>query len=95
MINWKVRIKSKLFWVTLIPAVILVIANVLSMFGVEIDSGLLTDKCLSIVGSVFALLTVLGVVVDPTTDGYKDSELAMTYAKEHDEFDSMGSGEDE
>jgi phi LC3 family holin len=30
---------------------------------------------------VFAVLTILGVANDPTTEGFGDSELAMTYSE--------------
>lgn len=79
MINWKVRIKNKMFWMALIPAVILLIQAVASLLGVTIDLTAINGKLLAIVDAVFALLTVLGIVVDPTTEGVGDSNLALTY----------------
>jgi phi LC3 family holin len=32
-----------------------------------------------VVEAVFSVLAILGIVVDPTTEGVKDSRLAMTY----------------
>lgn len=78
-INWKVRIKNKLFWVTLIPVVLLLAQQVLGLFGVHFDIGPWEDKLLAIVGTVFSVLATLGVVVDPTTEGVKDSKQALTY----------------
>ena len=38
-INWKVRIKNKEFWITLIPAVLLLIQVVAAVWGYELDFG--------------------------------------------------------
>ncbi len=81
MINWTVRIKNKTFWLTLIPAVLLLVQVVAAVFGITIDLGDLGDKLMAVVNALFAVLTILGVVTDPTTAGIKDSEQAMTYDK--------------
>ena len=78
-INWKVRIRNKVFWVAFIPAVLLLIQVVAAVFGFTLDLGNLGDKLLDVVNAVFALLTILGVINDPTTSGVDDSGLAMTY----------------
>ena len=79
MINWKVRIKNKLFWAELIPAIALLAQAVASVFGWTIDLTTLVGKLLAVVDAVFAILMILGIVVDPTTEGVRDSKLAMTY----------------
>ena len=79
MINWKVRIKNKLFWCEAIPAVALVIQAIAAVFGYQLDFGTLVGKILAVVDAVFALLVILGIVVDPTTEGVRDSRLAMSY----------------
>lgn len=79
MINWKVRIKNKLFWAELIPAIALLAQAVASVFGFTIDLTTLVGKLLAVVDAVFAVLVILGIVVDPTTYGVPDSKLAMTY----------------
>ena len=81
MINWQVRIKNKLFWVTLVPLVLLLIQQVAAIFGIVLDFGVLQEQLIAVIGTVFALLGVLGVVVDHTTEGIGDSDLAMTYDK--------------
>lgn len=77
--NWKVRIKNKTFWLTVIPAVLLLIQVVAAVFGYTLDFGDLGNKLLAVVNAVFALLAILGVVNDPTTAGVADSEQAMNY----------------
>lgn len=79
MINWKVRLKNKNFWLTIIPALLLVIQTVAAVFGFKIDFGDLGNKLLAVVNAVFAVLAILGIVTDPTTEGISDSTLAMTY----------------
>lgn len=79
MINWKVRIKNKAFWLAIIPAVLLLIQVVLAVFGIEIDFGGLNEKLIAVVNAVFVVLSILGIVTDPTTAGIGDSSLAMTY----------------
>ena len=79
MINWKVRIRNKTFWMTVIPALALVVQAVAAVFGFTLDFTTLVGKLLTVVDAVFALLVILGIVVDPTTEGVRDSRLAMTY----------------
>lgn len=78
-INWLVRVKNKTFWVALIPAVLLLIQVIAAVFNIQIDLGDLGNKLLDVVNAVFALLVILGVVTDPTTQGITDSDRALTY----------------
>ena len=78
-INWLVRIKNKAFWVAIIPSLLLLVQTVAATFGLTLDLGEIGDKLLAVVNAVFAVLTILGVVVDPTTDGMSDSSQALTY----------------
>lgn len=79
MINWTVRIKNKQFWLALIPAVLLLAQVVAAVFGYTLDLGELGNRLLDVVNALFAVLAILGVVTDPTTDGVGDSERAMGY----------------
>ena len=65
--NWKVRIKNKTFWLTVIPAILLLVQVIAAVFGYTLDFGDLGNKLLAVVNAVFALLAILGVVNDPTT----------------------------
>ena len=75
------RIKNKNFWISLIPAVLLLVQVVAAVFGFTLELGELGDKLLAVVNALFAVLTILGIVTDPTTAGVGDSKLAMTYTK--------------
>ena len=78
-INWKIRFANKNFWLSLIPAVLLLIQVVAAVFGYQLDLGDLGERLLAVVNAVFALLVILGVVTDPTTPGVADSERALNY----------------
>ena len=79
MINWKVRIRNKAFWLALIPAVLLLAQSLAAAVGYELQLGDLGDRLLAIINNLFALPAILGIVNDPTTAGISDSENAMTY----------------
>lgn len=79
MINWTVRMKNKNFWLSLIPAILLLIQVVAAPFGLTLDFGELGNQLLAIVNAIFAVLVILGIVEDPTTAGIKDSAQALTY----------------
>ena len=81
MINWRVRINNREFWITIIPAIALVVQAVVAVFGVTIDLTSLVGKLVAVVDAVFAVLVILGVVIDPTTAGVGDSQRAMSYVE--------------
>ena len=78
-INWKVRIKNKTFWLSIIPAVILLVQAVATVFRYTLDLGEVGNNLIGVVNAVFVVLSIIGVVNDPTTSGISDSERAMTY----------------
>lgn len=81
MINWKVRIKNKNFWLAVIPAMLLLIQAIVSVFGVTVDFTDITGKLVAVVNAAFVVLSILGIVMDPTTAGVGDSKQALTYDK--------------
>ena len=80
-INWVVRLKNKAFWMAIIPAILLLAQQVCGMFGVKIEIAGLTDQLLAIIGTVFAILSLIGIVNDPTVATLSDSNQAMTYTE--------------
>lgn len=57
----------------------LLVQVVAAVFGYTLDLGDLGNKLLAVVNAVFAVLSILGIVTDPTTAGIGDSPQAMTY----------------
>lgn len=80
-INWTVRIKNKAFWVSIVPALLLLIQQICALFGVTLEVSGLTEQLVNIVGTVFIVLALLGIVNDPTTATLSDSDRALTYDK--------------
>lgn len=96
-INWKIRVKNKAFWLAIVPAILLLISQILELFGITINLDSIGTQLQSIIVSIFTILAIMGIVVDPTTDGVNDSDLAMIYGYEnkHPEISTMGAGEEE
>lgn len=80
-INWIVRLKNKAFWVAIIPAILLLAQQICALFGVELNIAGLSDQLIAIVGTAFSVLTLIGIVNDPTVASLSDSEQAMTYTE--------------
>jgi len=76
-INWEVRIKSKTFWLAAVPAFLLLAQTIGAPFGYKWDFVVLNQQLAAIINAAFGLLAIIGVVVDPTTAGIKDSQRVM------------------
>lgn len=86
-INWKVRIKSAKFWIVLASAIA---APLLATAGVTLEQvtswslawQIIRDGLANpfvVLSIVTAVVSVLGIVIDPTTAGISDSAQALTY----------------
>lgn len=80
-INWKVRFKSKTFWLAMVSACILLAQAVARLLGFELELGELENNLIGVVNAVFGVLVILGVAVDPTTKGVADSKRALEYTE--------------
>lgn len=78
-INWKVRVKNKMFWLNIVPALLLLVQTIAAPFGYKFDFGVLNQQLADIINAAFVVLTILGVVVDHTTNGISDSSQALEY----------------
>ena len=81
MINWKVRLKNKMFWISLVPLVLVVIKSITEKFGVSIDTEGIQGFIYDVIELVFYVLIGIGIVNDNTTKGLSDSYNALTYDK--------------
>jgi len=75
--NWKVRFKNKLWLSSFVAAIITFIYTILGMFDVapEVTQGSL----MNVVNAILMMLSLTGIIIDPTTEGLGDSNRAMTY----------------
>lgn len=78
-INWQVRILNKTFWLTLVPALALLLQTFLAVFNIRLELGETIDKLLVFINALFAVLMIVGIVNDPTTAGLTDSSRALEY----------------
>lgn len=84
MINWKVRFKNWSWVAGFISQILIVIQLVLTgLNSLGVTDFQLTDAIknyiLELANAIFILLSILGIVQDPTTKGYSDSEHALKY----------------
>lgn len=85
-VNWKVRFSNPAFWAAFIPALGLLVTNLLAVFGVQIDLQPIVQAVLKVVAALFSVLAILGIVNDPTTEGMSDSIRAMGYEKPWEDY---------
>ena len=76
-IYWKLRFQNKTTLTAIILALVALVYQVLGLFGVV--PKISQDELTTVIGMVINLLCLLGIVVDPTTDGVSDSARALTY----------------
>ena len=76
-INWKVRIRNKTWLAALLALIVSFVYDLLAAF--EVVPTVSEDWLMGIIQTVLTLLTALGVIVDPTTQGVSDSDRAMLY----------------
>ena len=78
-INWKVRLRNKPWLASLLALIVTFVYNLLTML--EIAPAVSEEWVMGIISTVLTLLTALGVLIDPTTQGVSDSDRAMLYVE--------------
>ena len=76
-INWKVRLRNKTWLASALALIVSFLYDLMAM--ADFVPPLSEDWLMSLMQTMLTLLTALGVVIDPTTDGAADSDRAMTY----------------
>ena len=79
MINWKLRLQNKTTLTAIILALIAIVYKILDLIGIV--PAITQDSVIEVAELIIFLLCLLGIVVDPTTNGIADSERAMNYNK--------------
>ncbi len=82
-INWKVRIKHKPFLLGAFALLLLLVQQIGALVGY--DTTIYNEQVTELFNTVLAFLVLIGVVVDPTTEGTSDSEQALKYEKPKDD----------
>lgn len=76
-INFKVRMKNKAFVVGVATLLVSFLYKLLA--AMEIVPAVSENEILELVGLAVNVLALVGVIVDPTTEGVSDSDRAMLY----------------
>lgn len=82
-INWKARFKNKAFIITFVTLVVAFAYQVLGIF--DVVPSISEESIVNIITMLVNILAFVGVIVDPTTEGIKDSDRAMLYFTDYDE----------
>ena len=77
VINWKVRFRNPVFWISIISMAISLVYDVLALM--EVVPAISADTLIGLVKQAVNILAFAGVLVDPTTEGLSDSKRAMQY----------------
>ena len=76
-INWTVRLKNKVWLATMISFLISTVYQWLGYF--DIAPVVTQDAVLQLASAVLQILSLLGLIVDPTTAGMGNSARALEY----------------
>lgn len=78
-INWTVRLKNKVWLASIAALIVSFVYDALAMFEIVPNVG--EEWVMNVINTVLMLLSMLGVIVDPTTAGLGDSERALEYTE--------------
>lgn len=84
MINWRVRLRNKTWVIAFVSQIMIVLQivlegmNTLGWTTIRLTEQI-QNEVLMLVNGIFMILSMVGIVQDPTTRGFKDSERAMNY----------------
>ena len=75
--NFKLRLQNKATLVSLIAGAVALVYQIIGWFGIVPQVA--ADDIINAAGTVINLLVLLGIVVDPTTEGITDTEAVKEY----------------
>lgn len=74
-LNLKVRLRNKTFVISMLSVIVAFIYQVLGLLGIV--TSVSQNKVINILMFIINILAGFGVLVDPTTDGFKDSDRVL------------------
>lgn len=92
-INWTVRLKNKVWLATMISFLISTVYQWLGYF--DIAPVVTQDAAVQLASAVLQILSLLGLIVDPTTAGVADSQRALGYEEPYQQGDGAAAGKRE
>ena len=76
-INWKVRFKNKVWLTSFVTLIVSFVYSILQML--DITPSFAKGMVMQIINQALMILSMMGVIVDPTTEGLGDSKRALSY----------------
>lgn len=81
-INWKLRLQNKVTLLAILGDIVAIVFSVISLIQTK---DFTYESVMHIISLVVEVLVLLGIVVDPTTKGIKDTKLVQGYTEPRDE----------
>lgn len=78
-LNFLARLKNKTFLTTFVATIVAFVYQMCAILGIV--PPVTQDETLELAGIIITFLAVVGIVVDPTTNGMSDSDLVMNRGK--------------
>ena len=80
-INWKVRVRNRQFWLGVVGAIGAFALSLADALGFGGSASPWVEAIEGAASAALTVLALLGVVVDPTTEGVGDSSQALQYER--------------
>lgn len=90
--NLKLRYMNKTTLATFVSGLVALVYQVLALCGVT--PPISESEVVETAGVIINLFVLLGIVVDPTTKGIRDSDTAMTYTEPRPEIETAADEEE-
>lgn len=74
-LNLKIRLKNKTFIITMMTTIIAFVYQMLAQF--EVVPKITQDQTIQVLMLIVNILAGLGILVDPTTNGVRDSDRVL------------------
>ena len=82
-LNWKVRFKNRIWLGSFLGLIISFVYSLLALF--DVFPQVTENTVVQLLNQVLTFLGLVGVLVDPTTAGFGDSERALGYEEPWDD----------
>ena len=81
-LNWKLRLQNKVTLLAILGDIVAIVFSVIKLIETKEFT---YETVMHIITLVVEVLVLLGIVVDPTTKGIKDTKLVQGYVEPRDE----------
>lgn len=81
-LNWKLRLQNKVTLLAILGDIVAIVFSIIKLVQTKDFS---YETIMHIITLIVEVLVLLGIVVDPTTKGIKDTKLAQGYTEPRDE----------